>query len=173
MNSTPVDASLAYHEGEDRVSTINAALEVSEHQINFLERTVVVMHGSRAQLGASVMTLNCVAELRRTKETAEFLDSMTPLEQQEWIDDALSRMDTAPADDSVPLVCLLDSGVNRGHPLLSPLIANADLYTVNSAWGVDDTANHGTGIAGLVALGDFAEALESADPLIVRIESSR
>lgn len=147
--------------------------EVSDHQINFPERTVVVMHGSQAQLGASVMTLNCVAELRRAKETAEFFDSMTPLEQQEWIDDALLRMRVAPADDSIPRVCLLDSGVIRGHPLLQPLVADTDLHTVNPAWGVDDTANHGTGVAGLVALGDFTEALESTDPLIVlhRIES--
>ncbi len=147
--------------------------EVSERKINFPERTVLVMYGSQEQLGASVMTLNCVAELRRAKETADFFDGMTPLEQQGWVDDALARMRVAPAHDSTPRVCLLDSGVNRAHPMLKPLIADTDLHTVNPAWGVDDTANHGTGIAGLVALGDFTDALESADPLVVqhRIES--
>lgn len=150
-----------------------AECQVSEHQINFPERTVVLMYGSQEQLSASVMTLNCVAELRRAKETAAFFDGMTPAEQQEWADETLVRLTAAPEDDSTPRVCLLDSGVNRGHPLLSPFISGADLHTVNPAWGVDDTANHGTGLAGLVALSDLSSTLDSTGPLAVahRLES--
>lgn len=146
---------------------------VSEHEINFPERTVVLMHGSQQQFSASVMTLNCVAELRRAKETAEFFDGMTPPEQLEWADEALARLTVAPEDDATPRVCLLDSGVNRGHPLLAPFITGADVHTVNPAWGVDDTANHGTGLAGLVALGDFTDILASDAPLSTahRLES--
>jgi hypothetical protein len=150
-----------------------AQCEISEHQINFPERTVVLMYGSEQQFSASVMTLNCVAELRRAKETAEFFDGMTPIEQQEWVDETLARLTVAPEEDSTPRVCLLDSGVNRGHPLLDPFIAGADLHTVNPAWGVDDAANHGTGLAGLVAMGDLSQALATAGPLTVahRLES--
>lgn len=150
-----------------------ADCQVSEHHINFPERTVVLMYGSQQQFSASVMTLNCVAELRRAKETAAFFDGMTPVEQQEWVDETLARLTAAPEDDSTPRVCLLDSGVNRGHPLLSPFIAGTDLHTVEPAWGVDDTANHGTGLAGLVALGDLSATLASTGPLGVahRLES--
>lgn len=150
-----------------------AECQISEHQINFPERTVVLMYGSQQQFSASVMTLNCVAELRRAKETAEFFDGMTPVEQQEWVDEALTRLTVAPDADSTPRVCLLDSGVNRAHPLLDPFISGADLHTVNPAWGVDDTANHGTGLAGLVAMGDLSQALATAGPLTVahRLES--
>jgi hypothetical protein len=150
-----------------------AECQVGEHHISFPERTVVLMYGSQQQFSASVMTLNCVAELRRAKETAAFFDGMTPAEQREWVDESLARLTTAPEDDSTPRVCLLDSGVNRSHPLLSPFIAGTDTYTVDPAWGVDDTANHGTGIAGLVALGDLSAALASAGPLTVahRLES--
>ena len=44
---------------------------------------------------------------------------------------------------------------------------------MSPAWGVDDTANHGTGLAGLVALGDLSDALATANPLTVahRLES--
>jgi hypothetical protein len=150
-----------------------AECEVSEHQINFPERTVVLMFSSRRQLSTSVMMLNCVAELRRAKETAEFFGSMTPLEQQQWVDETLARLTVPPDDDSVPRVCLLDSGVNRGHPLLSPFLNPADLHTVNPVWGVDDTANHGSGLAGLVAFGDLSNALATDEPIIAshRLES--
>lgn len=156
-----------------RKLAVLADCQVSEHQINFPERTVVLMYGSQQQFSASVMTLNCVAELRRAKETAEFFDGMTPAEQLEWVDETLARLKVAPEDNSTPRVCLLDSGVNRGHPLLSPFIADADMHTINPAWGVDDTANHGTGLAGLVALGDLSATLASDGPLVVahRMES--
>lgn len=150
-----------------------AKCQVSTHQINFPERTVLLMFGSQAQLATSVMTLNCVAELRRAKETAEFFDSMTPPEQQEWVNETLTRLTVAPESNDTPRVCLLDSGVNSGHPLLAPFLVAADLHTVDPAWGVDDTANHGSGLAGLAALGDLAEALSSAAPVVVqhRLES--
>lgn len=150
-----------------------AQCQVSEHHINFPERTVVLMFGSEQQFSTSVMTLNCVAELRRAKETAHFFDGMTPMEQQEWVDETLARLTVAPDDDSTPRVCLLDSGVNRDHRLLAPFIAGADLHTVEPAWDVDDTANHGTGLAGLAVLGDLSEALATDGPLAVahRVES--
>lgn len=147
--------------------------EVSEQHISFPERSVVLMFGSEQQFSTSVMTLNCVAELRRAKETAHFFDGMTPIAQQEWVGETIARLTVAPDKDSTPRVCLLDSGVNRAHPLITPFIASADLHTVNAAWGVDDTANHGTGLAGLVALGDLSSALATDEPLAVshRLES--
>ena len=150
-----------------------AECQVSEHQINFPERTVVLMFGSQQQFARSVMTLNCVAELRRAKETADFYEGMIPVEQQEWVTETLARLTLPNDDDETPRVCLLDSGVNRGHPLLAPLIASDDLHAVDPAWGTDDTANHGTGLAGLAAFGDLIEILESDGPIQVghRLES--
>jgi hypothetical protein len=147
--------------------------QVSDAVVNFPERSVVVMYGSQRQLAQSVMVLNCVAELRRAKETAEFFVGMGVAEQQQWSADLMARLQPPDAGDEVPRVCLLDTGVNRGHPLLEPLMDAADLHTVNLAWGADDMANHGTGLAGLVAYGDLHAALASTGPIAVshRIES--
>lgn len=148
--------------------------QVSDAVVDFPERSVVVMYGSQQQLSQSVMVLNCVAELRRAKDTAEFFVGMGGAEQQQWSADLLARLQPLGGEgDEVPRVCLLDSGVNRGHPLLDPLIAPTDMHTVNVAWGTDDTANHGTGLAGLVGYGDLHAALASNGPIAVshRIES--
>lgn len=150
-----------------------AECRVSETQVKFPERTVVLMHGSEEKLSRSVRMLNCVAELRRAKDTAEFFHGMAREEQQAWTEELLGRLTLAGGEDGTPRVCILDTGVTHGHPLLRPLMEDSDLHTVNPAWGVDDAANHGTGLAGLAAYGDLTEVLASAHPVEVghRLES--
>lgn len=144
---------------------------VSDKQVEFPERTVLLMYGSQQQFSRSVMTLNCVAELRYAKETAEFFDGMVGAEQQEWADELLQRVQFP--EGKAPRICFLDTGVNRGHPLLESLMDTTDLHTVEPTWGVDDTANHGTGLAGLAGYGDLTDALSSTGPIEIphRLES--
>lgn len=138
---------------------------VSDVRADFPERVVLLMYGSENQFSQSAMALNCVAELRKAKETASFFDDMAVEDQQEWIDNMLARLEVTKQTDSAPRVCLLDSGVNRAHPLLAPIIQTTDQHTINSAWGVDDQANHGTGIAGIAAYGDLTDLLTENFPI--------
>jgi hypothetical protein len=131
------------------------------------------MFGSLREFARSGLLLNCVAELRRAKETAEFFTGSSISEQSLWADDALARLDAPEDGAAVPYICLLDSGINRAHPLISPLVHEADVYTVSEAWGTDDRVNHGTGLAGLALYGDMFDALVSTEKLGIshRLES--
>jgi hypothetical protein len=150
-----------------------AECQVSDAVVEFPERSVVVMYGSQQQLAQSVMLLNCVAELRRAKDTAAFFVGLTIPEQRQWAADLAARLQIPPDTKDVPRVCLIDSGVNRAHPLLEPLMDQEDLHTVNTAWGAHDQANHGTGLAGLAAYGDLQQYLASNKPVLIghRLES--
>lgn len=146
---------------------------IAPGELSFPERSVLLVYGSVGQMKRSMMTLNSIAELRRAKETAEFFDALTPEEQPQWIDELNARL-TFPADgEDAPYVCLLDTGVNNGHPLLQQAIANADKHSVEPAWGVNDGEGHGTEMAGLALLGNLTEALSIQMPVRVshRLES--
>jgi len=130
-------------------------------ELQFPERTVLLVHGTVGRMKRSMMVLNTIAELRRAKETAGFFDELPPGEQPEWLDELLART-TIPAEDSdVPHVCLFDTGVNRGHPLLSPALGADDLHSVEPGWDVNDGHGHGTAMAGLALAGNLTGALSS------------
>ncbi|MGY6553153.1 MAG: S8 family peptidase [Wenzhouxiangella sp.] len=161
---------------DDRETTVarfrelatNLEFRVGSGTIEFPERTVLLVHGTMRQMGRSILALNCVAELRRAKETADFFDSLLPEEQPEWVDELLQRMTLPEADGAESYVCILDTGINEGHPLLQPAIAPEDLHTVEPGWGTNDKDGHGTEMAGLALLGDLTVVLESNEPIEIR-----
>jgi len=115
------------------------------------------MRANVSQLGATLLYTNRLAELRRPKETADFFTYMDIQEQAQWIDDLNQRIEWH--TDSTISVCLLDTGVTIGNPLLSNLITQHDLDAVEPAWTRADNMNHGTPMAGLIFYGDLTDAL--------------
>ena len=72
------------------------------------------------------------------------LTDLDAREQREWIDEALGRI-TWPSP-SAPAVCVLDTGVNRGHPLISPILDASDNQSVLADLdGSDGHGGHGHG----------------------------
>lgn len=148
-------------------------IEVASGELQFPERTVVLAYASATQMTRSALTLNSIGELRRAKDTAEFFDSMPPQEQPAWLDDLMGRARFADPGERVPYVCVLDTGINRGHPLLAPALDAVDLHTVEPTWGTNDGNGHGTRLAALALIGDLTAALASQDPIELahRLES--
>jgi len=140
-------------------------------EISFPERTVIAAKGTKSQIARSVTLLNCIAELRKAKDTAAFFSGMGPIEQFAWITSALQQIQiTGPLSSAV---CLLDTGVNNAHPLLSVALAAKDMDSYDPRWGVNDHNGHGTQMAGLALYGDLTEMLASSDiiPLAHCLES--
>ncbi len=135
-------------------------LRLGDRTLQFPDRIVILAFGSPAQISQSVDLLDCIAELRRAKHLASFFTGLPPREQQEWIAQLANSVAVDPED--APAVCLLDSGVNRGHPLLASLLADSDMHAVDRDWGTSDHHGHGTEMAGLAAWGDLAEALSGS-----------
>ncbi len=148
-------------------------MEVAEEELIFPERIVLLIRATPKQMRRSIVILNNIAELRRAKETADFFDSLRPDEQHEWLDDLVARTHYSSGGAGVPHVCLLDTGVNRVHPLLSPALDQNDLHVVEPAWGTNDEVGHGTEMAGVALIGDLTDLLAGNGPVQIthRLES--
>ncbi|MCF6256054.1 MAG: S8 family peptidase [Gammaproteobacteria bacterium] len=148
-------------------------IEVSPQSLHFPENSVLLAKGNRRQFSQSGLLLNTISELRKAKETAAFFDEIPANQQHEWTDELLSRASFSKATDTTPYVCILDTGVNRGHPLLSPIIGTKDQFSLDGAWAATDDDGHGTGSAGLVAWGDLTSVLDSDSMIEIdhRLES--
>lgn len=134
----------------------NLGMDISRSSVVFPERTIVLIRASRDQL-QHPLVLSLVSEIRRARDTAEFFDRMPVVEQAEWSDSLLERVRFP--EEVAPVVCILDTGVNRGHPLLQNSLSEDKVLTVDQAWGVHDGQGHGTELAGLALYGDLQAEL--------------
>lgn len=75
----------------------------------------------------------------------------------------------------VPAVCLLDTGINLGHPLFEPALTPGDMHAVVPTFGADDHSQigHESGMAGLAVHGDLTSPLrDTSRPIMAhRLES--
>ena len=138
-------------------------ISLSKNEIFFPERTVLLAYASKAQFLESIFLLNCLAELRRAKVTAETFTRLSRIEQREWVERIKARF--IRPHDGVPAICILDTGVNNGHPLIEPGLDDKDMHTYNPNWGLADHDGHGTEMAGLSLYGDLSEVLNDDQPI--------
>lgn len=148
-----------------RAACAAANIRVSDGEVKMPEQTIVMIKATSDQLVTSVELLNCLAELRKPQDFADFFVGQTVAEQAGWVEDLRGRAVVPPP--SAPAICVLDTGINRGHPLLAPFLPEAVNQTVNTAWGSADDENHGTPMAGLCLFGDLVNVIGQAGPVRV------
>ena len=142
-------------------------IRVSGEQVRFPEYVVVLAFTSLETLSQFPGLLRYLAELRRASIVPrEFLD-LKPAGQMEFIHAMLER--TTFASDNAPAICILDCGVNRGHPLLEHALGEQYNLAWNDDWGSADRHGHGTEMAGLALYGPYlAELMLDSRPLRFR-----
>jgi hypothetical protein len=159
----------SYYSGADAQARYNEivracgarGLEISSRRLEFEERIVTLIKARPSDWARSRALLELVSELRYPVEPAlPYLD-LSPREQGDWVRSLQNRLRPAPPD--APSVCLLDTGVNRGHVLLQDSLLEADMQAVVPDWGSVDRRDqpHGTCMAGTALYGDLAEHLRT------------
>jgi hypothetical protein len=144
--------------------------------LKFPERAVILIRANREQLASLAAVSDTLAEIRPAAELASFfIDELTREEQAGFISDLRDRLQID--DDLEVAVCILDGGVNRGHPILEPVLKSTDCHTIKPEWGTSDSHpdGHGTMMAGIGAFGDLKSAIEGNESVLVEhcLESSK
>jgi len=101
-----------------------AQIETKEKYLLFQERAVLLVRGNLDTLTELMLRFGNIAEFRPSTTPASFWSNESRIEQNEWIRDFLQRM-IVNQEHNV-LVCMLDSGINNAHPLLNPLVPDAN-----------------------------------------------
>ena len=132
--------------------------------ILFPERMVTLTYANKDELATLLNSFDGLAEIKEAPLASSFFANLGASEQREWIDDLLSRATFSPG---VASVCVLDTGINSGNPLLSPAVDDDVVLAYNDALGTMDRDNHGTKLAGLALYEDLKGSLVSDSPITV------
>ncbi len=146
-------------------------LTVSKQRVRFPDRLVILGFASFDQWRTFPGLLIYLAELREANIVASEFTELSASGQAEFNNTMLAR--TEFADSQSVRVCILDTGVERGHLLLEASLSERDTHSWDSEWGSDDHDGHGTEMAGICLFGPLAASLYGVDPIKIlhRLES--
>lgn len=112
----------------DRLKTFGSAAGLSvrdETALWFPDRTVLLCHGAPRNLARALDSIENLAEVRIARPSPSALLEMAPRDQASLTLELLDRVTFAARD--APAVCILDTGVNRAHPLLAASLDASDV----------------------------------------------
>ena len=147
--------------GEDTIDEfkkLSASLDIRVEKgvINFPERIIFSAYLNNEQILSLIEECPLIAEIRKKSLTADFFTNLENREQQGWIDDLLTRLNVN--ENPKNSVCLLDTGLNSGHPLINK-VCNENCQSFKNDWGNHDHLGHGTRMAGLVIYNDLQRVI--------------
>ena len=152
----------------------DSVIVVAERRLLFPEHIVRMVRCTARELSTTLLYTDKLAELRKPKEAADFFTGLNSEDANDWIEDLRNRTLNRTTNDSV-IICILDTGVNRGHPLLEDFLPEANMDSINPEWGNADTDRHGHGtpMAGTTLYGDLTDLLQDTSNIEIfhRLES--
>jgi hypothetical protein len=131
-------------------------------------RDFITAHGMRVvdQLDRDFLILcrveaspaECVELLKHRDVRTVDLVPRFSLEPGALLTDVADLPAVASPDEQTPFIAVLDSGVNAGHPLIGPAIADVQGFLQPDRLAADENG-HGTHIAGIALYGDVQQRL--------------
>lgn len=113
---------------------------------------VWLIKASKQQLFLLPLSLGYIESIRPYQEPTILTN--TNIENREWSE--LIKSEVTYCDDAENVIVgILDSGVNNEHELLKPSLPNERMDVAIGVQETIDKTDHGTGMAGLVLLGDL------------------
>lgn len=143
----------------------SVGIQTKKQHIVFPERLVMGIYSNINQLTFLLCHCSRIAEYRKMPTPTSFYTDLNPAEQREWSLDLKNRIEL---DKNVNTsVCLLDTGINNGHPILERIVKDSNKHTIDYSYGTDDRVGHGTKMAGIAAFFTLEDKLESMDAVDV------
>ena len=134
-------------------------------ELNLGDRTVALIKANKDILDIISNELSYIAEIRFAKKVTHFFD-LEKDDQIEILHDLKDRISIKESSKTISVI--LDTGVNRGNPLLEKVIDHDKNLTLDQSWGTHDESyagQHGTQMAGICAYGDFGPLLKSKEEI--------
>lgn len=142
---------------------------IRNDSLNFKGRLVKLVTASISELAEIQDLSNIIAEIRPVSSVSSYFVESPKLEQKEWVDTFEYGVVPSPVS-----ICIMDTGVNSGHPLLSSISNVNNHVTYDPSWVNADVQGHGTCMAGIASFGDLKHALISDSVNVsVTIESAK
>ena len=154
MHSSTHDATNALI--RERFEALN--IPCADGYLSFPERLITCAYINTEDINNIILSLPYISEVRRCREPASFFTTLNSFEQHEWQNDLIEKITFV---ENNVVICIFDTGINRGHALLSPVLSENSLHTLSAAWETDDHHGHGTNMAGIATYGNLADALAS------------
>lgn len=131
--------------------------------LTFPDNVIALVQTTGTELAELLTTTAIPSELHRPRVASGIL-GVEPLDQDEFAADLANRIKGA--DPDAAAVCVLDTGVMAGHPLLSASI-DRSLSALDGV-GSADLHGHGTKMAGLALFADLDRDLMETGPVPLR-----
>lgn len=152
-----------------------------ERRDEWMEEAASVASQRGADLLDTYVSVGAGVALARFRGSKEAIEALAKIDQVASIDlvptPALERselydlqdvqdIEVSEPDPNAPVIGMIDSGVLEGHPVLEPAIAEATVLHPEFGGQGEDTAGHGTLVAGIALYGNVVAAARegSFDP---------
>lgn len=150
-------------------SSLNLAMEPTSTE--FVETSVRSVRATPGEMARLVTMTPALVELQSASTLdPNFLNS--PFARTAVDFSSLAARLVAPPADATR-IALLDTGVNRQHPMLNTSLWKNRCFAAHKSWGVSDHSDHGTRMAGVAQFYDLAHHLTTTGPIEIytRLES--